>query len=95
MIAIASLSGPGSSSSSATKIRRLVHLRRRQPDAVILVHRLDHVVDEFLHERIAKFGFLERPGALRAGPGCPIRATLRIDIRYNYRLRPRRPEASD
>ena len=29
----------------------LVHLRRRQPDAVVLVHRLDHVVDELLDGR--------------------------------------------
>jgi hypothetical protein len=28
-----------------------VHLRTGQPDAVILAHRLDHVVDQFLHRR--------------------------------------------
>ena len=40
-----------------------MHLRRRQPDAVILVHRLDHVVDELLHERIAERRLVERPRA--------------------------------
>ena len=29
----------------------LVHLRRRQPDARILVHRVDHAVDELLDRR--------------------------------------------
>ena len=28
-----------------------VHLRRRQPDSGILVHRVDHAVDELLHGR--------------------------------------------
>ena len=30
-----------------------VHLRRCQADPVILVHRVDHVVDQLLHQRIA------------------------------------------
>ena len=29
----------------------LVHLRRRQPDARVFVHRLEHVVDELLDDR--------------------------------------------
>ena len=39
-------------SSAATNSRSaLVHLRRRQPDAVVLVHRLEHVVDQLLDRR--------------------------------------------
>ena len=47
----------GSSSSSVGREpgdeqpQAFVHLRRRQPDAVVLAHRLDHVVDELLDAR--------------------------------------------
>ena len=41
-----------------------MYLRRRQPDAVILMHRLDHVVDQLLHERVAEGRLVERLGAL-------------------------------
>ena len=40
-----------------------MYLRRGQADAVILVHRLDHVVDEFLEQRILELGLVERPRA--------------------------------
>ena len=40
----------------------LVHLRRRQADAVVLVHRLDHVVDELLEARIPDLGTLDGAG---------------------------------
>ena len=40
-----------------------MNLRTGQTDAVILVHRFDHIVDEFLHEWIPKIGFLDRTRA--------------------------------
>ena len=47
---VSSSSSP--TSSDATNNRSaLVDLRRRQPDAVVLDHRLDHVVDELLDDR--------------------------------------------
>ena len=55
----------------------LVDLRRRETDALILVHRLEHVVDQLLNPR--RFHFAEsiaRAGARRTG--CPMRATFRI-----------------
>ena len=50
MIAIGSVgSSPRSMSSDATNSRTpFVDLRRREADAVILGHRVDHVVDELL-----------------------------------------------
>ncbi len=41
----------------------LVHLRRREPDALILVHRLEHVVDELLDGSGADFGGIQRSSA--------------------------------
>ena len=41
-----------------------VHLRRGQTNAVILDHRLDHVVDQLLDDRIANVAALERPRLL-------------------------------
>ena len=49
----------------------LVHLRRRQPDAVILVHRLDHVVDELLHQRIAKSSTCRAAARARGARDAP------------------------
>ena len=42
----------------------LVDLRRRQSDAVILMHRLDHVVDQLLDQRAAEGRLVERLRAL-------------------------------
>ena len=42
-----------------------VHLRRRQADAVILGHRVEHVVDELLHRRGLDIAPFDRP---RFGP---------------------------
>ncbi len=42
----------------------LAHLRRGQTNAVILDHRLDHVVDQLLDDRIANVAALERPRLL-------------------------------
>ena len=39
---------------------RFVHLRRRQADARILVHRLDHVIDELLELRRADLVLVDR-----------------------------------
>jgi hypothetical protein len=39
-----------------------VHLRRRQADAVVLDHRVDHVVDQFLHDRTGDLRAIDRPG---------------------------------
>jgi hypothetical protein len=47
-----------------------VNLRRRQPHAAVLVHGVDHVVDERLHHRIAEIREADRPGAL-AQHGMP------------------------
>ena len=41
----------------------LVHLRRRQADAVVLVHGVDHVVDQLLHRRLLQLGAFDLPGA--------------------------------
>ena len=49
----------------------LVHLRRRQPDAGVLVHRLDHVVDELLQQRIAELVLLDRPRRAVGAPDAP------------------------
>ena len=87
MITVASLSGSGSSSRSATNSRTtFVDLRRSQADAVILVHRLDHVVDELLEQRICSSD-VSTGRARSRSTGCPIRATFRIDIAVNYRRR--------
>src|SRR5258705_7729588 len=40
-----------------------VHLRRGEADAVLLVHRVDHVVDQFLERCALDVGFVERPRA--------------------------------
>ena len=37
-----------------------VHLRRRQSHTVILVHRVDHVVDQLLHQRIVQIRLRHR-----------------------------------
>ena len=59
MMTVASDFGPGSSSSSATKMPDvLVDLRRGQPDAVVFVHRLDHVVDELLQQHVPQLRWL-------------------------------------
>ena len=62
----------------------LVHLRRGQTDAVILDHRVDHVVDQLLHDRAADLGLLERP-RLRAqhrdGPSARLSGST---YRRNY-----------
>ena len=39
----------------------LVHLRRREADAVVLGHGVDHVVDQLLDDRAPDLGLLERP----------------------------------
>ncbi len=49
----------------------LVHLRPREPDAVVLVHRLDHVVDQLLQEWVAEGGLVERLARARAAPDAP------------------------
>ena len=57
-----------------------VDLGRGEAHPVVLVHRLDHVVDEALHARESG---APRGTPSRAGPrttGCPMRATFRIDI---------------
>ena len=36
-----------------------MNLRRRQADAVVLVHGIDHVVDQLLHRRILELGALD------------------------------------
>ena len=57
----------------------LVNLRRRQPDAVVLVHGVDHVVDQLLHRRAASARRARSRGRARAardGPcGQPSTAT--------------------
>jgi hypothetical protein len=40
----------------------LVHLRRREADAVVLGHRVDHVVDQLLSRGALDFRLVERPG---------------------------------
>ena len=47
-----------------------VDLGRRQADAVILDHRLDHVVDQLLDDGIADFAAIER-ASLLAQHGMP------------------------
>ena len=41
-----------------------MNLRGRQADAVILDHRLDHVVDQLLDDRVADVGAVEGAGFL-------------------------------
>ena len=47
-----------------------VDLRRCQSDPVVLVHGLEHVVDELLHHWIAEVALLDQPAAL-AEHGMP------------------------
>src|SRR5947208_11688883 len=42
----------------------LVHLRTGETNAVVLVHRVEHVVDEFLNDGALDVGLVERPRAL-------------------------------
>ena len=67
MNTIGSSSGDSGSSFSgamaATKMRSPVNLRRRQADTVVLVHGVDHVVDQLLHRRVLQLGALDLPGA--------------------------------
>ena len=42
----------------------LMHLRAGQADPAVLVHGVDHVVDEFLEARVLDLGALERAGLL-------------------------------
>ena len=49
----------------------LVHLRRRQADAVILDHRLHHVVDELLDGRACGCRRVERPAPWRGARDGP------------------------
>ena len=63
--------------------KALVHLRRRQPDAVVLVHRLDHVVDQLLHD--ACFSSARSISRARArSTGWPMRATFNSDMSNDY-----------
>ena len=39
-------------------LQRQMHLRPREPDADVLVHRLDHIVEELL--KIVRFDFINR-----------------------------------
>ena len=82
-----------SSSSSSSVVGReagdeqphaLVHLRRRQPDALILAHRLEHVVDELLDARRARSRPASIGRAFARSTGWPIRATFRIAIAALY-----------
>ena len=73
-----SSSSRSSSSSSrrggkpATKMpQALVHLRRRQPDALVLLHRLEHVVDELLDLRTCGSPTDAAHGLSRAAPDAP------------------------
>ena len=68
MNTIGSSSGDSGSSFSgamaATKMRSaFVNLRRRQADTVVLVHGVDHVVDELLHRRVLQLRALDLPRA--------------------------------
>ena len=49
----------------------LVDLRRGQPDALVLPHRLEHVVDELLDARASGSRPGRLPGRARAGPDGP------------------------
>ena len=57
-----------------------VHLRRRQPDAVVLGHRVDHVVDQLLNRRALRISAFSSGRAFARSTGCPMRATFRIDM---------------
>ena len=64
----------------------LVHLRRRQPDPLVLAHRLEHVVDQLLTPR----GRMSAGSTARArarSTGWPMRATLRIAMSGLYSSR--------
>ncbi len=61
----------------------LVHLRRRQADALVFLHRLEHVVDELLDAGRPDLGRVSGR-ALARRTGCPMRATFRIDMVTNY-----------
>ncbi len=70
----------------------LVHLRRRQADAVILDHRLDHVVDQLLDDGLADLGrarWRAPSGAARDGP-CARLSESTYPPNYTFRGRDRR-----
>ena len=58
----------------------LVHLRRGEADALILGHRLEHVVDQLLDARRLDLADVDRPAHGARSTGWPMRATFRIDI---------------
>ena len=76
-----------------------VDLRRRQSNSLVLLHRLEHVVDELLDLRRADLGRMERAG-LRAEDGMPhardfqnrhtriICATIGVPMTDTYRYCP-------
>ena len=65
----------------ATKSRRLsCTCGAARPDALVLLHRLEHVVDELLDARRLDVGGLQRFRARARSTGCPMRATFRIDM---------------
>ena len=91
-ISVAPVRG-SSSSIPATKSRRLsCTCGAASPIAVVLVHRLHHVVDELLNRRRLDVLRIDRPCAFARSTGCPSRATFRMDMTdENYTAREREP----
>ena len=70
---------------TATKMRQpFVHLRRRQADAVVLDHRVDHVVDQLLNGALPDLARVRAAAPWRAAPDGPCARLSEWTYPANY-----------